>query len=81
MFAIIKDGYLFPAPRRLVIGSLQIFNPSDEQYIQMGYKPVSESPMPDVPDGFVAEMIWKESDTEITQLWNLNKSQNEGGNN
>ena len=72
MYAKIENGTLIPAPRRIVLSGMQIFNPTPDQLTQAGYKPVTETPMPDdAPDGQHYEPTYSDSGDTITQGWTL----------
>lgn len=47
MLGKIIDGKLTYPPHRIVLDGMQIFNPTDDQLIQVGYKPITETPMPE----------------------------------
>lgn len=49
MLGKIIDGVLTYPPNRIVLNGMQIFNPTDDQLIQVGYKTVTETPMPEDP--------------------------------
>ena len=69
----IINGKLTYAPHRIVLGGMQIFNPTADQLIQAGYKPVTETPMPEepAPDGQHYEASYADSGDSITQSWVL----------
>ena len=69
MYAMIIDNMLHPAPRHLFIGDIQVFNPTHEQYADMGYKPVRLTNMPDAPEGYYNEVGWQDTGDEIVQTW------------
>lgn len=72
MLGKIIDGNLTCPPRRIVLKGMQIFNPTEEQLIQAGYKPVTETPMPDdAPEGQHYEPTYTDSGDTITQGWTL----------
>lgn len=71
MYAKLTDGIFRPAPRRLVIGDWQVFNPTDAQYLEKGYKRVRFTDPPEAPEGFCAESGWAETEAEIVQTWTL----------
>ena len=72
MYAKIENGTLIPAPRRITLSGMQIFNPTPDQLTQAGYKPVTETPMPDdAPDGQHYEASYADSGDTITQSWVL----------
>lgn len=68
----IENEKLIYAPHRIVLGDMQIFNPTPDQLTQAGYKPVTETPMPDdAPDGQHYEAQYTDSGDTITQSWAL----------
>lgn len=72
MYAKIENGTLIPAPHRIVLSGMQIFNPTTDHLTQAGYKPVTETPMPDdAPDGQHYEPTYTDTGDTITQGWTL----------
>ena len=68
----IINGKLTYAPNRIVLGGMQIFNPTANQLIQAGYKPIMETPMPDDdPEGKHYEPTYSDTGDTITQGWTL----------
>ena len=72
MYAKIENGTLIPAPHRITLSGMQIFNPTADHLTQAGYKPVTETPMPDdAPEGQHYEALYTDSGDTITQGWTL----------
>lgn len=73
MLGKITDGILAYPPNRIVLSGMQIFNPTDEQLRQVGYKPIAETPMPEepAPEGQHYEARYTDSGDTITQSWIL----------
>lgn len=73
MLGKIIDGTLTYPPRRLVLDGMQIFNPTEEQLSQAGYKPITEVAMPEepAPEGQHYEAQYTDSGDTITQSWVL----------
>lgn len=72
MYAKLENNTLIPAPNRIVLSGMQIFNPITDHLTQAGYKPVTETPMPDdAPDGQHYEASYADSGDTITQGWVL----------
>ena len=73
MYAKIENGTLNPAPHRIILSGMQIFNPSEDHLTQAGYKPVTETPMPEglAPDGQYYEKTYTDTGNTITQSWEL----------
>lgn len=72
MYAKIENNTLIPAPHRITLSGMQIFNPTADHLTQAGYKPVTETPMPeDAPEGKHYEPTYSDSGDTITQVWTL----------
>ena len=69
----IENEKLIYAPHRIVLGGMQIFNPTADHLTQAGYKPVTETPMPEepAPEGQHYEASYADSGDTITQSWVL----------
>lgn len=71
-YAKIENEKLIYAPHRIGLGDMQIFNPTSDQLIQAGHKPIAETPMPDdAPDGQHYEAQYTDSGDTIAQTWVL----------
>lgn len=73
MLGKIIDGNLTYPPHKIVLLGMQIFNPTEEQLIQDGYKPIIETAMPEdpAPEGQHYEAQYTDSGDTITQSWVL----------
>ena len=73
MYAKLENSTLVIAPRRIILNGMQIFNPTADQLTQAGYKPVTETPMPEepAPDGQHYEKTYTDAGDTITQGWTL----------
>ena len=72
MYAKLENSTLVIAPRRIILNGMQIFNPTPDHLTQAGYKPVTETPMPDdAPDRQHYEPTYSDSGDTITQGWML----------
>ena len=72
MYAKLENSTLVIAPRRIILNGMKIFNPTEEQLLQAGYKPITETAMPDpAPDGQHYEPTYSDSGDTITQGWIL----------
>lgn len=73
MLGKIIDGNLTYPPHKIVLLGMQIFNPTEEQLIQDGYKPIIETVMPEepAPEGQHYEAQYTDSGETITQSWVL----------
>lgn len=69
MYGKLIDGNLRIAPKMLHIGSDNVWNPTGEQYVAAGYKPVEFTEMPEAPEGYTYESGWEEQETAIVQTW------------
>lgn len=73
MLGKLIDGNLTYPPHRIVLNGMQIFNPTEEQLMQAGYKPIIETSMPEdpAPEGQHYEASYTDSGDTITQSWVL----------
>lgn len=73
MLGKIIDGVLTYPPHRIVIDGMQIWNPTETQLMQAGYKTITETPMPEepAPEGQHYEALYTDSGDTITQSWIL----------
>lgn len=73
MLGKIIDGKLTYPPHKIILGDMQIFNPTDDQLISAGYKSIIEIPMPEdpAPEGQHYEAQYTDSGDSITQSWIL----------
>lgn len=73
MLGKIIDGVLTYPPHRIVLDGMQIFNPTEEQLMLHGYKPIVETPMPEepAPEGQHYEAQYTDTGDTITQSWVL----------
>lgn len=69
MFGKVINGILKPAPKKVDIDGLQIWNPSSDQYTEAGWKPVIFTDQPDPEAGYYYAAGWKETTKKITQTW------------
>lgn len=69
----IENEQLILAPHRIVLSGMQVFNPTTDQLSQAGYKPVTETAMPEepVPAGQHYEARYEDAGEYITQSWEL----------
>ena len=69
----IINGKLTYAPNRIVLSGMQIFNPTAEHLMQAGYKPITETSIPEEPspEGQHYEALYTDSGDTITQSWVL----------
>ncbi len=73
MLGKIIDGVLTYPPHRIILNGMQIFNPTDDQLIQVGYKPITETPIPEepAPEGQHYEAQYTDAGDTIMQSWVL----------
>lgn len=72
MYAKLQNGMLRSAPKTVQWRNCTVCNPRPEQLTELGYKPVRYTDMPETTvEGKHYESSWEETDTEITQVWNL----------
>lgn len=73
MYAKLENDTLIPAPHRIALSGMQIFNPTPDQLIQAGYKPITETPIPEepAPEGQHYEAQYTDAGDTIMQSWVL----------
>lgn len=73
MLGKIIDGVLTYPPHRIVLDGMQIFNPTQEQLMQVGYKPITETDIPEepAPEGQHYEAQYTDAGDTIMQSWVL----------
>lgn len=72
MYAKLQNGMLRSAPKTVQWRNCTVNNPSADKLAELGYKPVRYTDMPaETVEGKHYESTWEETDTEITQVWNL----------
>lgn len=73
MLGKIIDGNLTYPPHKIVLLGMQIFNPTEEQLIQDGYKPITITAIPEdpAPEGHHYEEQYTDTGDTITQSWVL----------
>lgn len=70
-YAKLVNNYPSYAPRRMRIGSVIVYNPTDAQLLSEGYLPVLETPMPVTDEQHYAEPHWQEEPNQIAQRWEI----------
>lgn len=70
-YAKLINNYPSYAPRRMKIGSVIVYNPTDAQLLSEGYLPVIEAEPPEVEDGYYAAPHWTEQNGQIVQSWTI----------
>lgn len=72
MYAKLQNGMLRSTPKTVTWNGCTVNNPSAEKLMELGYKPVVYTDMPEnTVKGKHYESSWTETETEITQVWNL----------
>lgn len=70
-YAKLINNYPSYAPRRMRIGSVIVYNPTDAQLLSEGYLPVVTTDPPETDAKHYAEPKWVERDGQIVQIWTL----------
>lgn len=81
MYGKLIDGTLYEAPKRIVLGAWQIFNPADEHLAQAGYLPVVETEMPELEENQYAIFSYVQQDDQIVKVWSVQTEVNADGGN
>lgn len=72
MYAKLQNGMLRSAPKTVTWKGCTVNNPSADKLMELGYKPVRYTDMPEnTTEGKHYESSWEESDTKIIQTWTL----------
>ena len=73
MLGKIIDGKLTYPPHRIVLDGMQIFNPTEEQLMQVGFKLITEMDIPEepAPEGQHYEAQYTDAGDTIMQSWVL----------
>ncbi len=68
-YARLGGDTLVYAPNKLIIGTEQVFNASEETYRANGYLPIVNTEQPESTDGFYYSPIYVEQNGSIVQQW------------
>lgn len=72
MYAKLQNGMLRSAPKTVQWRNCTVNNPSADKLMELGYKPVRYTDMPETTvEGKHYESSWEETEAEITQVWNF----------
>ena len=73
MLGKIIDGVLTYPPHRIILNGMQIFNPTQEQLMQAGWKTITETDIPEepAPEGQHYEAQYTDAGDTIMQSWVL----------
>ena len=74
-YAKLIDGVLYMAPRKIKHDDSITYNPPAEMLIELGYKPLNETPCPEAPEGYHYELSYEEIGEEIVYVWTLFKDE------
>ena len=70
-YAKLINNYPSYAPRRLRIGSVIVYNPTDVQLLSEGYLPVIETDAPETDERHEATPHWAIQNNQIVQSWSV----------
>lgn len=70
-YAKLINNYPTYAPRRIRIGSVIVYNPTDAQLLAEGYLPVVETDAPEVDERHFATPHWAIVNNQIAQSWTV----------
>ena len=76
-YAKLVNGKPEYAPRRIIYEGMQVFNPSGEKLLALGYKPVVYTEPPETEPGFIAVPGWTETEEDIVQTWTVEEEPDE----
>lgn len=70
-YAKLINNYPSYAPRRMKIGSVIVYNPTDAQLLEEGYHPVIETQAPETDAQHYAVPHWAIENNQIMQSWTV----------
>ena len=70
-YAKLVNNYPSYAPRRIRIGSVVVYNPTDAQLLSEGYLPVIETDAPETDERHFATPHWAIENNQIVQSWTI----------
>ena len=76
-YAKLDGDKLVCAPNKLIIGSEQVFNASEETYRANGYLPIVNTEQPECTDSFYYSPVYVEQNGKIVQQWEQHEIPNE----
>jgi hypothetical protein len=77
VYGKLTDGVFTPYTGRYVRANGRVYvNPKPETLARLGYKPLIETESEE-RDGYYAEAVYTETDTEIVQAWEYKEINNE----
>lgn len=70
MYAKLENGVLIRAPKMMDVGENHVYNPTAEQLLAAGYKPVQYTePAGEAPEGYAWDSGWEDTGETIVQTW------------
>ena len=76
-YGTLKDNQLVYAPNKLIIGSEQVFNASEETYRANGYLPIVNTEQPESTETHYFTPYYAEENSKIVQQWEQHEIPNE----
>lgn len=71
MYVKLVDGNLEYAKHFLVDGDVMIINPSDEKYLESGFKTLVREEAPEIAENQRLEVFYEETEDEVLQRWEV----------
>ncbi len=69
MYGKLENGILNYAPNGVEIDMTWYIPPSSEQLLELGYKPIEETPMPEPQEHYQYSFTWAEDENKIYKVW------------
>lgn len=69
MYGKLENGILTYAPNGVEIDNTWYIPPTDDQLVELGYKPIEFTPQPEPKENYYFTSLWKETKTKIKQVW------------
>lgn len=70
-YAKLINGRIQYAPNKIIDGNTVTYNPPADMLLAEGYLPVRMAQMPEVENGYKAEMNWEQTEDAIIQTWDI----------
>lgn len=70
-YAMLVNGEIVFAPRKLRDGETIVYNPPEALLRQHGYKPTRETEAPETEEGFMAIPDWEETEEAVVRVWRI----------
>lgn len=77
MYGKLIDGKLIKAKHFIKTDKETIINPTNETYVECGYKIIEEDKMPELNENQVLKITYEETDCKILKHYNVEEAETE----